>query len=93
MGPVRPRRDCHVALADISPGRKPPSRPCWLRGRDNRIQPDGLAVVMEADHFCMRWRGVKDTQPVMTNSVMRGAFLENPDLHREFLSLRKHGHD
>lgn len=24
------------------------------------MQPDGLALVMEADHFCMHWRGVKD---------------------------------
>lgn len=59
---------------------------------EQRINPDGLAVVMEADHFCMHWRGVRDTQSVMTNSVMRGAFLKNPDLRREFLSLRKHNH-
>ena len=25
------------------------------------VKPDGLAIVMEADHFCMHWRGVKDT--------------------------------
>jgi len=55
----------------------------------SRIRPDGLAVVMEADHFCMHWRGVKDAQSVMTNSVMRGAFLENADLRREFLGLMK----
>ena len=52
-----------------------------------RVQPDGLAIVMEADHFCMHWRGVKDDESMMTNSVMRGAFLKNPDLRREFLSL------
>ncbi len=51
------------------------------------IQPDGLAVVMEADHFCMHWRGVKDSQSKMINSVMRGSFLIDPDLRREFLSL------
>lgn len=56
---------------------------------ERRIRPDGLAVVMEADHFCMHWRGVKDDESVMTNSVMRGAFLENEALRREFLSLRK----
>lgn len=56
---------------------------------ERRIRPDGLAVVMEADHFCMHWRGVKDDQSVMTNSVMRGAFLDNVALRREFLSLRK----
>jgi GTP cyclohydrolase IA len=53
----------------------------------SRMQPDGLAVVMEADHFCMHWRGVKDMDSKMINSVMRGSFLKNPDLRREFLSL------
>src|SRR5690242_3796503 len=51
------------------------------------VKPDGLAVVMEADHFCMHWRGVKDNASKMTNSVMRGVFLENGHLRREFLSL------
>jgi GTP cyclohydrolase I len=51
------------------------------------VKPDGLAVVMEADHFCMHWRGVKDTGAKMINSVMRGSFLKNPALRREFLSL------
>jgi GTP cyclohydrolase IA len=51
------------------------------------VNPDGLAVVMEADHFCMHWRGVKDNASKMTNSVMRGVFLENGALRREFLSL------
>jgi GTP cyclohydrolase IA len=51
------------------------------------VKPDGLAVVMEADHFCMHWRGVKDTGSKMVNSVMRGSFLRNPALRREFLSL------
>lgn len=52
-----------------------------------RMQPDGLAIVMEADHFCMQWRGVKDTDSKMTNSVMRGKFLKDSNLRREFLSL------
>ena len=51
------------------------------------VKPDGLAVVMEADHFCMHWRGVKDTSTKMINSVMRGSFLKDPALRREFLSL------
>jgi GTP cyclohydrolase I len=53
----------------------------------NKVAPDGLAVVMEADHFCMHWRGVKDTATKMVNSVMRGSFLKNASLRREFLSL------
>ncbi len=56
---------------------------------ETRVRPDGLAVVMEADHFCMHWRGVKDIEAAMTNSVMRGAFLTDPNLRREFLSLMK----
>ena len=52
-----------------------------------RVKPDGLAIVMEADHFCMQWRGVKDNDSAMTNSVMRGAFLKDANLRREFLSL------
>jgi len=58
---------------------------------ERRIRPNGLAIVMEADHFCMHWRGVRDGQSVMTTSVMRGAFLEDAALRREFLSLRKRG--
>ncbi len=53
----------------------------------NKVTPDGLAVVMEADHFCMHWRGVKDDATKMINSVMRGSFLKDPALRREFLSL------
>ena len=56
----------------------------------DRVKPDGLAIVMEADHFCMHWRGVKDDESKMTNSVMRGAFLKNAALRREFLSLLSH---
>ena len=52
-----------------------------------KTQPDGLAIVMEASHFCMGWRGVKDMDSKMINSVMRGSFLKDPNLRREFLSL------
>jgi GTP cyclohydrolase IA len=52
-----------------------------------KVKPDGLAIVMEADHFCMNWRGVKDMDSKMTNSVMRGSFLKDANLRREFLSL------
>ena len=53
----------------------------------DKTQPDGLAVVMNATHYCMSWRGVKDADSRMINSVMRGAFLKDPNLRREFLSL------
>jgi GTP cyclohydrolase IA len=54
---------------------------------ESRMKPSGLAIVMEADHFCMHWRGVKDNQSAMVNSVMRGAFLRDGNLRREFLAL------
>ena len=52
-----------------------------------KTQPDGLAIVMEATHYCMAWRGVKDLDSKMINSVMRGAFLKDSTLRREFLAL------
>ena len=52
-----------------------------------KTQPDGLAIVMEASHYCMSWRGVKDMDSKMINSVMRGVFLKDPNLRREFLAL------
>jgi len=51
-----------------------------------RLKPEGVALVLEADHYCTQWRGVKD-ETHMTNSIMRGAFLTNPELRREFLQL------
>lgn len=54
---------------------------------EKKIKPIGVAVVMDADHFCMQWRGVKDRESKMINSVMRGAFLKDSNLRREFLAL------
>jgi GTP cyclohydrolase I len=54
---------------------------------ESRVKPDGPAIVIEADHFCMHWRGVKDNGAAMTNSVMRGTFLKDAAWRREFLSL------
>jgi GTP cyclohydrolase I len=53
----------------------------------DKTQPDGLAIVMEASHYCMAWRGVKDMDSKMINSVMRGVFLKDAALRREFLAL------
>ncbi|MDH6303145.1 GTP cyclohydrolase I [Polynucleobacter sphagniphilus] len=54
---------------------------------EKKIKPIGVAIVMDADHFCMQWRGVKDRDSKMVNSVMRGAFLKDSNLRRAFLSL------
>ena len=53
----------------------------------SKTLPDGLAIVMEASHLCMGWRGVKDMNSKMVNSVMRGAFMTDMTLRREFLAL------
>lgn len=53
---------------------------------ETTLRPDGLAIVLEADHLCTQWRGVKDNTH-MVNSVMRGAFLANPQSRQEFLDL------
>ncbi len=53
----------------------------------HKTKPDGLALVMQATHYCMAWRGVKDLDSKMINSVMRGVFLKDMSLRREFLAL------
>lgn len=56
----------------------------------NEVKPRGLAVVMQATHTCMTWRGVKeDSACNMTNSIMRGVFREKPEARAEFLALIK----
>jgi len=51
------------------------------------LQPKGVAVVIEAEHQCMTTRGVHKPGVSMVTSRMLGAFRENPDTRREFLSL------
>ena len=51
------------------------------------INPKGLAIVVRAQHQCMTWRGVRETETSMTTSVMRGVFLTNPAARSEFLKL------
>ncbi len=53
---------------------------------EEAMRPDGIAIVLEADHLCTQWRGVKDSSH-MTNSVMRGTFLSNAQSRMEFLAL------
>jgi GTP cyclohydrolase I len=53
------------------------------------IAPRGLAIVIEAKHQCMTWRGVKESETAMTSSVMRGVFRDKPEARAEFLRLIK----
>jgi GTP cyclohydrolase I len=54
---------------------------------EKRIQPKGLALVMDAQHQCMIWRGVKETNTTMTTSIMRGIFRDKPEARSEFMKL------
>lgn len=53
------------------------------------MAPEGVALVMQADHLCMQWRGVKDDNARMTNSLMRGCFQHDAALRMEFLALAR----
>jgi GTP cyclohydrolase IA len=53
----------------------------------DNLQPEGVAVVIEAQHGCMTGRGVKTHGVGMVTSRMLGCFLENPDSRKEVLSL------
>lgn len=56
---------------------------------DNMIKPRGLAIVIEAKHQCMTWRGVRESETAMVSSVMRGVFRDEPEARAEFLRLIK----
>jgi len=51
------------------------------------IKPRALAVVIQAQHLCMTWRGVRDLDTSMATSVMRGAFRENAVAREGFFSI------
>lgn len=53
------------------------------------IEPDGVAVVIEAKHLCMMMRGVQKQNSVMTTSAMLGAFQDELGTRTEFLNLIK----
>ena len=50
-------------------------------------RPDALAASMECSDLCMSWRGVSEMDSKMLSSLMRGAFLRDANLRREFLAL------
>jgi len=54
---------------------------------DRVLNPHGVAVIIEAEHSCMRLRGVRKSQATMTTSRMLGIFRENASSRRELLGL------
>ncbi len=51
------------------------------------LQPQGVAVVIEAQHGCMTGRGVKTHGVSMVTSRMLGCFLDDPNSRKEVLAL------
>lgn len=53
---------------------------------NNTLQPQGVAVVIEAQHMCMMMRGVQKQNSVTTTSGFRGQF-EKIETRNEFMNL------
>jgi GTP cyclohydrolase I len=51
------------------------------------VQPKGVGVVCEAQHFCMMMRGVEKQHSGAITSAMLGAFREDQSTRNELLSL------
>jgi GTP cyclohydrolase I len=53
---------------------------------EKAIAPQGLAVLLEAQHFCMHWRGVKDENGHMRSTVWRGILAHDASERQSFLA-------
>jgi GTP cyclohydrolase I len=53
------------------------------------LQPQGVAVIIEAAHQCMTTRGVHKPGVTMVTSKMHGVFRDNAETRRELLSMIK----
>ena len=55
----------------------------------DELKPLGAACVIEAEHFCMRMRGVSKQNSKMVTSSMKGVFMEKHSARSELMSLIK----
>jgi len=56
---------------------------------DETLNPQGVAVCIEAQHLCMQMRGVQKQNSITTTSAFSGAFMEEDITRQEFMSLVK----
>jgi len=54
---------------------------------ESETEADGIAVLIQAEHFCMTHRGVREHQSDMTTSVLRGTMRDTPELRQEFFNI------
>jgi GTP cyclohydrolase I len=59
----------------------------WLQ---DRLQPRGVGVVLEAEHMCMSLRGVRSPGTTTITSTLLGTLREDPGSRAEFLALTAH---
>ncbi len=57
------------------------------RALDNILKPQGVAVVMQCQHFCMCYRGVRKPGSWTTTSKLLGAFMDEASTRMELLTL------
>jgi GTP cyclohydrolase I len=60
---------------------------------DDAIHPQGVAVILEAQHLCMMMRGVEKQHSATVTSAMRGVFKTQQQTRSEFLSLVRRKRD
>ena len=63
------------------------------RAIEEKIQPQGVGVVMEARHLCMMMRGVEKQHSQAVTSAMLGSFREKKQTRDEFLALVQRGNN
>ena len=61
------------------------------RTLQNKLNPHGVGVVMEARHLCMSMRGVEKQNTIAVTSEMQGVFRQQQQTRDEFLKLIRHG--
>ncbi|MBL0387722.1 GTP cyclohydrolase I FolE [Tumebacillus sp. ITR2] len=55
----------------------------------NKIEPHGVAVIIEAEHMCMTMRGVKKPGASTITTAVRGVYHEDPQARAEVFSLMR----
>jgi GTP cyclohydrolase I len=55
------------------------------------LDPQGVGVVLQAEHLCMRMRGVEKQNSIVVTSTMLGVFRSHQETRQEFMSLAANG--